>query len=337
VEYVVLYHPLIGSKFEDIVDEQEKTIKYEVLLSKAILKDKKLFEYIFEDIQDMYLYLASPLIENNNAPVLLTFQHLKNIETHKKINNNKTKVYTINISNLELNDTLFIKQMISNNKSHYIELELLEYKINLQSLMIKKHIEELKKATYNFILDDYGVGYSNYNRIKSLNLLSEDMIRKSNTKSYIDTIKIDGSLLSSIMFNNNFTDEIKKISSEIEMKELNVHLFNFLNRLNSNREGKKIKFKAPQENKEEIMSSIKYLRKKETELEANNQIRNICEEMHEVINHINNNSINIVIEYVNLKSIKNFITKFFKKHGFQGNIYFQGFYIGERTKNIHKN
>jgi len=166
----------ITTHFQPIMNLKTNTIsKYEVLMRIKKLNGKLMYPDEFLDVlKGMYLYPEfTKLIVKNS------FEFFKN----------RPFDFSINLSYADVlnEDTkAFILEILKENKesAKRCVFELLEYDAVLNFEEVGRFFDELHSYGVKIALDDFGVGYSNYDTI---------------FKFDIDFIKIDGSLVESIL------------------------------------------------------------------------------------------------------------------------------------------
>jgi EAL domain-containing protein (putative c-di-GMP-specific phosphodiesterase class I)/DNA-binding NarL/FixJ family response regulator len=171
--------------YQPIVDNRNmKVVKYESLI-RMKLEDKYISPYFF-------------LIPAKDAGII---QDLTKIMVDKSFAN--AKKYNIHISlNITQQDLLemnFFSYLIDKRKEYELEeitLEVLE-DIETFSEDILERVKELKKYNFLIAIDDFGSGYSNFQRVIDISP---------------DFIKIDGSLIKNIK-DKNFYNTIRAIKN----------------------------------------------------------------------------------------------------------------------------
>ncbi len=166
----------IVSFFQPIVDNQTKQIvKYESLVRIIDKNNKVITPYFFLDIakKGKYYYQISSIVLENS------FRALE--QTDKEI--------SINMSILDIEKEITIKRLFEllqehKKDAHRIVLELLEDEEVHDFTKVKQFIKDVKSYGVQIAIDDFGSGYSNFER-----LLDYEP----------DIIKIDGSLIKNIV------------------------------------------------------------------------------------------------------------------------------------------
>lgn len=188
----------IVSFFQPIVDNQTKQIvKYESLVRIIDKDDKVITPYFFLDIakKGKYYYQISSIVLENSFRALM--------QTDKDI--------SINVSILDIEKEITIKrlfELLEDHKqdAHRIVLELLEDEEVHDFDKIKQFIKDVKSYGVQIAIDDFGSGYSNFER-----LLDYEP----------DIIKIDGSLIKNIVedkLSRNIVETIVTFAKKQNMK-----------------------------------------------------------------------------------------------------------------------
>ncbi len=164
--------------YQPIFDKDNNICKYEVLC--RVLVNNK--------IKSIYPYLE--VLKENKLYHYITSTIIKS--AFEKLNANKKLELSINLSiedilNKEI--VLLIKRCFTLKKeiSNRVTFEILESEISNYDVLVD-FIKEMKKYGVKFAIDDFGSGYSNFNRILNLD---------------IDYLKIDGSIVKNIVDNAN--------------------------------------------------------------------------------------------------------------------------------------
>jgi len=163
--------------FQPIFDREMNIFKYEVL-ARIIVENK---------ISSIYPYLG--ILKENKM-----YHKVTEIIISKSLNN------LIKYPNLSLSINLSIEDVVNNeivklikekfsdkNIASRVTFEILESEIENYELL-KTFIEEMKRYGITFAIDDFGSGYSNFNRVLNLE---------------VDYLKIDGSLIKIIDIDKN--------------------------------------------------------------------------------------------------------------------------------------
>ncbi len=178
----------IISYFQPIINNKTKKIeKYESLVRLINEEGEVLSPFAFLDIAKKgkyYAQITHLVLENS-------FNALKNTDMD----------ISINLSALDIEKTLTRKKLhslLKKNKkdAHRIVFELLEDEEIKDFELIKKFIKEIKAYGVKIAIDDFGAGYSNFERL--LNYQP-------------DILKIDGSLIKNIETNSYSLSVVKTI------------------------------------------------------------------------------------------------------------------------------
>jgi EAL domain-containing protein (putative c-di-GMP-specific phosphodiesterase class I) len=113
----------------------------------------------------------------------------------------KNITVSINVSTLQLESASFIKNLEEIISKHRVKPDNLQIEITEQlalsnSRKLINQILSVKKAGVKLAMDDFGMGHSSLMYLKEYNF---------------DTIKLDGSLVREILFNNNCSNIISSI------------------------------------------------------------------------------------------------------------------------------
>ena len=206
----------IVSYFQPIINNKTGTIeKYESLVRLIDENNNVLEPCYFLDIAKGSCYynkITNRVLEN-------TFSVIDKINTDVSIN--------ISMSDIEKKETrnIFFKLLDENKEhAHRLVLELLEDENIKDFSIIKDFITEVKSKGVQIAIDDFGAGYSNFERL----LIFEP-----------DIIKIDGSLIKDIendFFSRNLVETIASLSKKQNIKTVaeyveNENIFNILNEI----------------------------------------------------------------------------------------------------------
>jgi len=204
------------SYFQPIYNNQTKKIeKYESLV--RIIDDKSniISPYLFLDISKQgkyYTHITQAVLQNSFRALELT-----------------TKDITINISGIDIEDR-YIKNKILNfcksNRefSQRITFELLEDENFKDFVLIKRFIEDVKGYGAKIAIDDFGSGFSNFERLLEFQP---------------DILKIDGSLIKNInatLFNRGLVETITDFAKKMKIKTVaefvhNQEVFDTINEM----------------------------------------------------------------------------------------------------------
>jgi len=187
--------------YQPIVDRDQKTIKYEVLMricenNKGEEKLISPYQFLDEAIKHKQYYSLAKIIFEKSFETMKYSKYDFSINLSYKDIYNKTLLY-------------LIKDLISKNPqiSKRLIIEILESE-NIDDLEIMdEFIKEFKKLGVKIAIDDFGAGYSNYSHILSLNP---------------DYIKIDGSLIKNIDTDKKSYAVVKAIINSA--KDLNIKI-----------------------------------------------------------------------------------------------------------------
>ena len=198
--------------FQPIVDRDGKVFKYECLI--RISEDSQVstpFEFLeIAKTNKLYLQLTRIMIDK----VFAIMQH-------------NSYEFSINISMLDIKEDDFLDFILNKIEEYNIKnrlvLEILETEDIAFSDTFESFLIGAKAVGIKISVDDFGTGYSNFERILVLG-------------SYIDYIKIDGSLIKNINIDKNsqiLTQNIVNFANEIGIKIIaefvkNEDVYNFL-------------------------------------------------------------------------------------------------------------
>ena len=205
---VSYYQPLFNNKTKQIE-------KYESLV-RIIDEDYKVVSpFFFLDIAKKGRYYTS-----------ITKCVLDNSFKALKMTQNEI---SINLSALDIEDRALssrILEFLKNNKdcAKRVIFELLEDELFYNFERVKNFITEVKKYGVKIAIDDFGAGYSNFERLIDFQP---------------DIIKIDGSLIKNIhenTFNRNVVETIQSFATKINVKTVaefvsNEEIFNIINEI----------------------------------------------------------------------------------------------------------
>ncbi|CAA6813582.1 MAG: diguanylate cyclase/phosphodiesterase (GGDEF & EAL domains) with PAS/PAC sensor(s) [uncultured Sulfurovum sp.] len=171
----------IISYFQPIVDNKTlEIIKYESLLRLIDEHENIISPYLFlEDIKDLKCYLQVTLmvLEDTNASISIN-------------------ISMSDILNKKINKKVFELLEIYKDQSHRITFELLEDEQSKKINLIRNFITQIRAYNVQIAIDDFGVGYSNFERIMQYKP---------------DIIKIDGSLIKNIVSDDYSKNMIEAI------------------------------------------------------------------------------------------------------------------------------
>jgi hypothetical protein len=338
----------------------------EVLLSdKMSWGDEYLKEMLGEDIEDIFHgLLLSPNI-SEQLGVNITKIHLKNIISEMQNNPNKSKTYSLNVSEVELLDPEFIKILTSTpGLSDRISLEILEYKIpfeeansddirtdkeirvhNNKVKRVNINIEKLFKGNYDFAIDDFGKGESNEERLTFLLSLQGDLEKKypDSTSSLVRNVKIDGDLLSIVIVEQYLKDILsgeafykyhickdvatmfKNLKSYLEVEGISLN-FDFILPLDETKTEEEQMSQA----KEEYEKALLYIEKERILFEVKK--KDVCERIGEIAREERVEG--IIFEFVSSPEVLEILRKELKENDIEikdEKLFIQGYiYLSEK-------
>ena len=204
----------IVSHFQPIINNKTKEIdKYESLVRLIDEEEKVLSPYHFLEVSkkgNYYNKITSRVLENS-------FKMLNHISTQLSIN-----ISSIDIEKEKTRNKIFDLLSEYKNDAHRIVFELLEDEEVKDFKIIKDFIKTVKKMGVQIAIDDFGAGYSNFERLLEFEP---------------DILKIDGSLIKNIAidtYSRNVVETIvdfakkQKIETIAEFVE-NEEIFDILN------------------------------------------------------------------------------------------------------------
>jgi len=342
LEYIIINHPLMGSKFEDIKDNNNNLKKYEVLMADDILNDK-FINMFFDNRLDLFTFLTCPEL-GLSASINLSYMHINNIKRHIQLNNNNAR-YTINISEIELLSDTFIEYMLKNKHlNRFIEIEILESYIDFANKKVLKNVKILHSNGFKIILDDFGDNYSNIDRIEELQNIENEVTNSK--KPIINSIKIDGTMLISLLLEKDFfnTTIFKDSFSKKHMGDIMVHFKNYKSRLKL----KDYECKLFNMDMDEIFKDINSyddfinffspyidkMQKYERKLISENKLVPATTKLNKVLELYEGGELEIIFEFINLSVIKEYIYECLTDKVSCERIYMQGYLYGCSTRNI---
>jgi len=206
----------IVSYFQPIINNKTKEIeKYESLVRLIDENGKVLSPYEFLNVSKKGTYynkITTRVLENS-------FKMLKNVTTKLSIN-----LSTLDIEKDETRELIYSLLDEYKNDRNRLVFELLEDERVKDFQRIKVFIKSVKAMGVSIAIDDFGVGYSNFERLLEFEP---------------DILKIDGSLIKNIIndkYSKNVVEtivtfakrqDIKTVAEYVETKEI----FEFLNNL----------------------------------------------------------------------------------------------------------
>lgn len=206
----------IVSYFQPIINNKTKEIeKYESLVRLIDENENVISPFHFLEISkkgNYYNKITHRVLENS-------FKILESIKAELSVN--------ISFSDLEKEQTrLEIFSLLKNHKenAHRVIFELLEDENVKDFDVIKRFIKEIKNKGVQIAIDDFGAGYSNFERILEFEP---------------DIIKIDGSLIKNIqtdVFSRDLVETIVAFAKKQNIKTVgefveNEAIFNILNEI----------------------------------------------------------------------------------------------------------
>lgn len=206
----------IVSYFQPIINNQTKEIeKYESLVRLVDEKGKVLSPFMFLDVSkkgSYYTKITHRVLENS-------FKMLAYISTKLSIN-----LSSLDIEREDTREMLY--ELLEKNKedTHRIIFELLEDENVKDFEVIKTFIKKVKKMGVQIAIDDFGSGYSNFERLLNFEP---------------DILKIDGTLIKNIVDNKYSRNVVETIVSFAQKQNIvtiaefveNEEIFNILNDL----------------------------------------------------------------------------------------------------------
>ncbi len=206
----------IISYFQPIINNKTREVeKYESLVRLVDENNKVLSPYLFLDISkkgSYYTKITHRVLENS-------FKILDNISTKLSIN-----LSSLDIEKEDTRKKLF--ELLEKNKHHTnrIIFELLEDENVKDFNLIKLFIKKVKKMGVQIAIDDFGSGYSNFERLLNFEP---------------DILKIDGSLVKNIVndeYSRNIVETIVNFAKKQDITTIaeyveNEEIFNILNDL----------------------------------------------------------------------------------------------------------
>ncbi|MBS9782873.1 MAG: GGDEF domain-containing protein [Arcobacter sp.] len=165
---------LVEPYLQTIIDNQNsKIVKYEALMRIFDEKGQEILPGAFlQKAKKSRLYpkLMKILIDK-------VITYIVKYKINISINYDYTDIINVNLTNYLIN------QIKDNNIGKFITIEILEHEKITNFAIVNDFINDLKKYGVQFAIDDFGIGFSNFEYILNLN---------------IDYIKIDGSLIKRI-------------------------------------------------------------------------------------------------------------------------------------------
>ncbi len=165
---------LVEPYLQTVIDNQtSKIAKYEALMRIFDEKGQEILPGVFlQKAKKSRLYpkLMKILIDK-------VISYIIKHKIHISINYDYTDIINVNLTNYLIN------RIKDNNIGKFITIEILEHEKITNFAIVNDFINDLKKYGVQFAIDDFGIGFSNFEYILNLN---------------IDYIKIDGSLIKKI-------------------------------------------------------------------------------------------------------------------------------------------
>ena len=206
----------IVSYFQPIINNKTKKIeKYESLVRLIDEKEKVLSPYSFLEVSkkgNYYNKITNRVLENS-------FKILNHITTKLSIN-----ISSIDIEKEDTRAKIFELLALYKEDTHRIIFELLEDEDVKNFQIIKNFIKEVKKLGVQIAIDDFGAGYSNFERLLDFEP---------------DILKIDGSLVKNIAHDNFSKNVVETIVSFAKKQNIqtiaefveNEEIFNILSEI----------------------------------------------------------------------------------------------------------
>jgi PAS domain S-box-containing protein len=206
----------IISYFQPIVNNRTKeTEKYESLV-RVIDENKKILppsQFLNEAKEGKYYNQITSMVLTNSFQALY--------ETSMSISINFS---ALDIENKKSREELFRLLEQHKQESHRVTLELLEDERIQDTQLIKEFIKKVKRYNVSIAIDDFGVGYSNFQRV---------------LEYQPDILKIDGSLIKNIEHDNfslHMVETIVAFAQKQHIKTVaefveNENIYNILCRL----------------------------------------------------------------------------------------------------------
>jgi len=341
--YIVENHPLMSSKFEDIIkieNKEEEKIKSEALIGNDILKDKIIKENLIGSRQELIEIITSHKYLKK-VGIYLTLKH---IETAIYINKGHIKnKLSINISEEEItNDKFFItlrdykkqlKKECNIELSSILQFEILEYDINFKKKYIWNKLKRLKTLGIDLSIDDFGSNFSNLKRVKRI--IKNQKKSNYHIEEYIRTIKIDKKITSSLAY--------QKYKEFLKNKKYSKHsqlYHNFILHVSNIIE---VPFKEIEniliEEKDKDILDILYEIERNMNISVKEQVEKQIKDFYELLQFLKEKKllrkINLVFEFIDNNIVKEEINKMSQEIGVE--ILLQGYYFKETISPIfHK-
>ncbi len=206
----------IISYFQPIINNKTKEIeKYESLVRLVDKNSKVISPYFFLETAKKakyYAQITSIVLENS-------FEALQNTDMDISIN-----LSVLDIEKHSTREKIFELLKLNYENTHRVIFELLEDENTKDFKLIKSFIADVKKMGIKIAIDDFGAGYSNFERLLDYQP---------------DILKIDGSLIKNIESNSyslNVVETIVAFAKKQNIKIVaefveNENIFNILNNL----------------------------------------------------------------------------------------------------------
>lgn len=184
----------IVAYFQPVVDSNKKIVYYETLVRLIDSNDDVISPYFFLDIAKkakQYIRITQNVIEQ-------AFKKFEGTDIHFSIN-----IDIEDISSEEIRQLLRSKLQNSKTPQNFTA-EILETMSTVSYKKVNEFIKEVKGYGCKVAIDDFGSGYSNFERVVSLD---------------VDYIKIDGSIIKNIDKDEN----MRKIANSIVYFSKNIN------------------------------------------------------------------------------------------------------------------
>ena len=195
---IALENNKVISYFQPIVDRDRKIVKYESLVRLIEEDTKVLTPYFFLETAKKgkyYTQITSAVLKNS-------FHILKSVETGISMN-----ISAIDIEKESVCNEIYLLLEEYRESAHRVVFELLEDEDVKDFQQIKNFISKVKSYGAKIAIDDFGSGYSNFER-----LLDYEP----------DIIKIDGSLVKNILSSTFSVSVIESVVSFAKAQNMEV-------------------------------------------------------------------------------------------------------------------
>jgi len=195
---IALENNKVISYFQPIVDRDRKIVKYESLVRLIEEDTKVLTPYFFLETAKKgkyYTQITSAVLKNS-------FHILKSVETSISMN-----ISAIDIEKESVCNEIYLLLEEYRESAHRVVFELLEDEDVKDFQQIKNFISKVKSYGAKIAIDDFGSGYSNFER-----LLDYEP----------DIIKIDGSLVKNILSSTFSVSVIESVVSFAKAQNMEV-------------------------------------------------------------------------------------------------------------------